>query len=372
MIEREVPEPVRALVTAVAGFGLSAMSDRAPLRVDQASWSAFVSAVDSGRVVGHLAEAVRRGEIVLDEEQRDEVADRHLRWMVRTLRLEALMLEVIEMFDAASVEHRVLKGPAAARLDYPDPSHRCFGDVDLLVRSSDIDAATALLATAGLERRYAEPRPGFDRRFSKGAAFVAPDGMELDLHRTLALGPFGLTIDLDELWSRRVEVEIGGRRMYALSDEMRFLHACYHAALGDRTPRLVALRDIAQHIERASFDPETVIRIARTWRGEPVLARALGLVADAFGTEQPVLGTWVAAWTPGRTERRALASYLNPDVGYAARCLVSVRVVPLRQKPAFLFALLAPSREYMRQHRQGWFARLRRAVDERRRLRRHA
>ena len=38
-------------------------------------------------------------------------------------------------------------------------------------------------------RESAEPRPGFDRRFGKGVCLVRPDGVQVDLHRTLAAGP---------------------------------------------------------------------------------------------------------------------------------------------------------------------------------------
>ncbi len=49
---------------------------------------------------------------------------------------------------------------------------------------------------AGGRRRFSEVRPGFDRRWGKGACVVAADGTELDVHRTFVAGPFGLTVDL--------------------------------------------------------------------------------------------------------------------------------------------------------------------------------
>ena len=86
---------------------------------------------------------------------------------------------------------------------YADPALRSFGDVDILVGGADFDAAVGALAALGFRRRFVEPRPGFDARFSKGACLERADGLEIDLHRTLAPGPFGMLLGLTDLVGRR-------------------------------------------------------------------------------------------------------------------------------------------------------------------------
>ena len=54
----------------------------------------------------------------------------------QSLVLERTLLEVSGELTPG-IPHRVLKGAAVAMLDYPDPTLRAFGDIDLLVRADD-------------------------------------------------------------------------------------------------------------------------------------------------------------------------------------------------------------------------------------------
>src|SRR4029078_2118569 len=96
----------------------------------------------------------------------------------------------------------------------------------------DFEVAVDALNNVGYERTFRELRPGFDRRFGKGASFTGTVGHEVDLHRTFALGPYGLAVDLDDVWVSSDRFEIAGRSFETLDPDQRFLHACYHAAIG--------------------------------------------------------------------------------------------------------------------------------------------
>ena len=112
---------------------------------------------------------------------------------------------------AEGIDFVVLKGPALAHTRYRDPSLRLFADLDLLVRSGQVDRRLAP-PSAEPARRPPPSCPscghGFDDRFGKEvmlrtpATADAPDGFEIDLHRTLIAGALGLTIPLDELFAR--------------------------------------------------------------------------------------------------------------------------------------------------------------------------
>ena len=100
-----------------------------------------------------------------------------------------------EALEKAGIAHRVLKGHAWAHTVYPDPSWRAFGDVDLLVGTDDSDRAVEVLESTGVRRTLPEVRPGFDRRFGKDATLLSASGREVDLHRLLVAGPYGLWVD---------------------------------------------------------------------------------------------------------------------------------------------------------------------------------
>ena len=63
--------------------------------------------------------------------------------MQSCVQLERVLLETVAELDALGAEFRVLKGTAVAHLDYPDPSWRGFGDIDLLVRPMTTTASSS-------------------------------------------------------------------------------------------------------------------------------------------------------------------------------------------------------------------------------------
>jgi len=301
------------------------------------------------RVSGLLDSAIADGSMPASETQAGEAEEQHTTAMAHALRLEAQLLDVAETLRTASIEMRLLKGPAAAHLDYPDPALRCFADIDVLVRGADIDGAATALVAAGWQRRFPEPRPGFDRRFSKGMSFLNDSGVELDLHRTFVMGPFGQSIQLNDLWEHKEKIEIGGGTIDTLDSDCRLLHACYHAALGDVTPRLVPQRDVVQLLLFGTIDVPRVRAMMRQWQAAPVVATAIRTSWETFGLADVVaLSAWAHHHVIDERARHDLAVYHDPDSGYAEKSLAAVHAVPgLVGKFAFVRALAFPSKEYL-------------------------
>lgn len=350
---------------AVAAHGLAGTLVKFPDEpLDDTVWTSLLRYCTHQRVPGYLLEAALDGALPTTPRQLDEAREAHLGSMWTVLLIERTLLKIADQLAAADVEFRVLKGSACASLDYPDPSLRSFGDVDLLVQPDSFDAAVKALLAAGHRRRFAEPRPGFDRRFSKGASFVTDDGFEVDLHRTFVMGPFGLRVDLDDLWRASTPFEVGGRKLQAIGHEQRFMHACFHAALGQSEPRLVPQRDVAEMLLFGSLDMARVHELMARWKAEPVVARAVRLAWDTLQLADVVsLSVWARRYQPDEREQRALAVYTSHRGSYAAKSMEALRAIPrLRDKAAFVAALTFPQRSYIRDHRLGFFTRLRRAA----------
>jgi hypothetical protein len=361
------------LVPAIVGHGLPG-SLPAPVErpVDQPVWDHLIDFVRNQRITGLLVAAIRAGAVPVSVEQAEEAELALRSSMVTALALEATLVRTGALLDGAAIDYRVLKGTGVAHLDYPDPSLRSFGDIDLLVRSTQYDDAIAVLVKAGHYRRYPEPRPGFDRRFGKGSCLVGPAGHEIDLHRTLAMGPYGLRVDLEDLWRRASPFELAGRAFKALAAEERFLHACFHAVLGDNPPRLASLRDVAQmHLARP-LDVDLTLRLCSSWSAEAVVSRAVALSEKLLEIrEEGPLSRWAAGFSPDRVDERFLAVYSGVSSSFAAKSFEALRAIPgLRDKAAFLFSLVMPSRGYLEQRRQTPIRRLRRGLGQVRRGRR--
>ena len=95
--------------------------------------------------------------------------------------------------------------------------------------------------------------PGSTSRFGKASVHTHPDDdIEVDLHRTLVVGPFGLWIRPEELLERREPFLLAGQKLSRLDDTGMLLNVAMHASLGWSPPRLVPLRDVAAGDERGS------------------------------------------------------------------------------------------------------------------------
>jgi hypothetical protein len=355
---------VEGLAAAVAAHGLATSRPTLPREpLDDVAWRALLEGVAHGRITGWLARAIADGSLAVTPAQADEAATRHLSATGLVALLESFLAELVGMLDTRSIESRVLKGPAVARLDYPDRRLRTFGDVDLLVRGHDFDRAVSALEHAGLQRRFVELRPGFDARFGKGVPLARGDGFELDLHRTFADGPFGLRSRPDQLFHDGVHVDVTGTPMLALSREDRLVHACFHVALsGDL--RLSSVRDVAQLVLAGELDVDRVRTRIEGWHADPVLARGITRTWTKLAlAERTPLVDWAEHFEIDGSARRALSASAGAGAGWPMKALEGWRAVPgLRSKLAYTGALVWPSASFMRERQLGRATRWRGAL----------
>lgn len=355
--EESYPAPL----LAVAAYGLPTGHRFPAAPLPAAEWTALLSAAKANRVLGTLRAAVDAGALPATPDQRTEVRNAHRAVLLRVLSLEQHLVSVHTALTDAGIDCRVLKGSAYAHLDYPEPALRSFIDLDLLFRPSDIAAAVSTLERAGFARTLAEPRPGFDERFDKGTTLRSASGVEIDLHRTFVLGPWGVRVNIDALWDAGEPFTVGGRTMTALSAPNRFLHACYHAALGDWPLRLGSLRDVAQ-----LAGGQELIDLAHEWGVQAVVAAAVADSTRLLGlASEGVLRRWAAEYVPSRREEHWLGLHTQSNKTFAAQALATLPVLPgVRDKAAYLRALVLPDRRYTADRHSSAFSRVRYGVKE--------
>jgi hypothetical protein len=336
-------------IIALAGFGLPGASAPPAEPLGPEAWQALRLAVGHQRIEGLLAAAVEAGVWPMTCEQHDDVREAARARAKVDLCLERELLVVVRALEDAGLACRVLKGPAWAHSVYPDPAWRGFGDVDLLVRGDDWYRVIDVLQATGARRMLPELRPGFDRRFGKDATLVARSGWQLDLHRRLVVGPFGIWADEGDLFARPATLSIGGVTMATLNQEASFLHACYNAALADDPPRLIAVRDVCQVALAGTPEPRVVEEMARRWRAPAVIARALALAADVLGQELwhlPIAAPFATQRVTTR-ERALVASYRGPGRGYTSQLATVVAIRGAGERLAYLRALARPQPDYL-------------------------
>lgn len=362
---------------AVACFGLPDSAKELPSRpLSDSMWLDLLGLVRDHRLTGLLSSALKDGALPATAEQRLQAQQLQLSAMTWAMRLELELVELISVLAQANADFRVLKGPSAAHLDYRDPNLRPFADLDILVRSDQIDTVVVALDRAGFQRRDLPPTPGFDRRFSKGATFLGPTGYELDLHRTFVKGAWGLLVDLDDLWDGGEEFVLAGRTVRGLSRSPRFMHACYNAALGNWPPRLASLRDVAQMILTGDLDYGAVRALSHHWHADAVVAAAVCDAWNLLGVRRDIeLSEWARGVVPSGRDAARLALHRSENKNASALAISALSAIPgVRDKVAFLRAMLVPEARYIDGRHQSATARLRHGMREVRRSRqgRHA
>lgn len=339
------PSVTRAL-RSVAAHGLP--SRLGPAAIAGPAWAHFMAMAEHQRLQGLVGEAIQAGALRVSAEQAAQARRATIEAARQVLALEAVLLRALSTLGPA-YPVRLLKGPVLARTAYDDVSSRGFIDIDLLLPSTHVDAAVTTLEAAGWRRLTPQLRAGFDRRFGKTVCLEDSDGLQLDLHRTLAKGPYGLLIDVDSLWAGETHVSVAGQQIPCLPAEHHFLAVCYHAALGDVPPRLVPLRDVAQTLLHTDLDADRIAALARSWRGEAVLARALTLAWEILELEQAhPLVEWARAYRPGLVARLDLLPYVSRWRGPALMMLGSLRALPeTRARMALVRAMVFPERAFL-------------------------
>lgn len=329
--------------------------------VSDATWAELRSTAISERVVPALAGAVADGRFAATDEQAEDAAELWLEMMRRCLRIEGRLLWLADALARRGVDIRVLKGPASAHLDHVRPEDRQFGDLDVLVRGEDLPAVFAVLESDGFRRRFPEPRRGFDQRFTKSVSFAGE--VEIDVHRTLAEGPVGHRIPVEDLWRRATPFEVGGVEVSALDHPERFVHACLHTHLGPPPARLSSLSDVARGLVGDLVDLHEVARVADRWRVGPVVERAVATgIAECWWPAE-IDAAWMRPTAPGLLDSVLIESHRQAQVSSATRAVLATITIPgLASKLSYLMALALPERSYVATRHVGRTQRFRHAV----------
>jgi len=308
---------------ALAGWGID--TDSVPPCLSTVG--GVLRRVEEEKLIGVLAAAVAAGHVDVTDAERGALADAHRRAMGEALLLEEMLLRAVAVLDAAGIDHRVLKGAALAHTVHPDPSERSFGDNDLLVEPDRLGDAVDALTAAGGARLQPRLTAGFDRRFAKSVTMAWLHNTEIDLHRTLAPGPYGLLIDTRDLWEPPTGFVIASRRLHTFSPELHLLNAVLHVALGDVKARAGNLRDIALLCNLPDIDTDLITHTAEAWSCEAPLAAGLNAAAR-LPVDLGVLGEWASSREISPADRRLMSTYETSDHRFRRQALASMRVLP--------------------------------------------
>jgi hypothetical protein len=182
----------------------------------------------------------------------------------------------------------VVKGPVLAEIGYGDTGARLYGDLDLVVAASDLDAALSRIEAAGgqlIDLNW----PMMTKLRRAEIPIMLPAGMLGDLHWHLSVTPnvrSRFRISMAEVVERRRTVTIGGIDVSTLDETDGLLYLCLHGSLSGGH-ELVWLKDLDQMVETESPDWDELVRRARHGGVDLVAAMQLERARSVLGASVP-------------------------------------------------------------------------------------
>ncbi|HEY6891762.1 MAG TPA: nucleotidyltransferase family protein, partial [Solirubrobacter sp.] len=265
----------------------------------RASYERAVEAAAWHRLEPMLAQHLAADEGVPADLQA-RLQERYFANAARNAFVAASLRDALAALTGAGVEAMLLKGAALTAAVYPDPAVREMLDVDVLVRSEQLDAANAALAALG----YRSPPGSGEEQHSAGwmranhhhdPALVADDGLlAIELHHHIAMKDERRHFDVGDLWERsRPHPAVAGHRLPAGEDLL--LHVGFHFTrnrLGGSHDRsgsggaLSQLADLAWIVAREPLDWPRLAAHAHAYRLDARLFLAL-FAAHEVGFDIP-------------------------------------------------------------------------------------
>lgn len=264
----------------------------APIVVHE--WNLVVETAARHRVLAYVQAAAARGAVSLPANAEATVREQTFASVAMTMRLNAVLVELVERLRAAAVPLIVLKGPALARTIYPAAALRPYGDLDLVVDEQHEAGAVEVLLRFGLVEvpcGAEENRRTHAGHVHGGAAFhrlfLAADGQTLvELHvdpLQLGLKPTGEK----ERWRRAVPIpQLPGALMLCPEDQMVQLSIHAHKHGFDRLIWLKDL-DLLLRTRGDGLDWDLIVRVARQEGVRASVWYGLGLARTMLGAPVP-------------------------------------------------------------------------------------
>jgi len=278
------------------------------------TWRARVAwdKLDRGsfRLLPLLAQNLGRHDVRGSLVERIESMQRETRSRNAVLMSRLRML--LTSFAQLGLDTIILKGSALLTLYYQDLGLRPMSDLDVLVRTEDVETAMALLRRSGWTSQIDTPECVVPVTHS--LLFQDVEATRLDLHWHVLWESCGPGMD-QEFWAGAVSTTIAGVPTAALCPADQLFHVCVHGVAWNPVPPLRWAADAVLVLRTASPGVawERLLMQARRLRLVLVLRKALAFLQSALDIPVPeeVL-TSLQAWPISMIERLEYRARLRP------------------------------------------------------------
>jgi len=212
------------------------------------------------------------------------------------------LLRLLDVFRREQIPVIPFKGPIHSAQLYGTVSHRRCGDLDVLVRESDVTRCTELMRAEGYSP---ELRMAWELSFQRGR-FEA-----VDLHWSVMEKMHQFPVSPERLWERRETLTVRGVSVPVLCAEDVFLSLCFNG-LKEGWNRVDRLRDVAALMRKSDqIDWRRFLVQCRLWGCERIVLVGMYLANELFSADLPD-----DMHTRSRSHRKAMrmAAWIRDDV----------------------------------------------------------
>ena len=161
---------------------------------------------------------------------RQKLTEAHRAAAIFSLLLTGELFRLLDRFAAAKLETVVTKGPVLSMRCYGDPGVRQYTDLDLIVRTADMQLSTQLMVELGYEPRI-PPQAIANRKIPGEYVFRRPDtNLLVEFHTEHTFRYHPRRLPLEKVFARKTWVTIDHHQVPALSIEDELILICIHAA----------------------------------------------------------------------------------------------------------------------------------------------
>ncbi len=246
----------------------------------------------------------------------------------------AELIAVLKEFDQEGIPAMPFKGVVLAASVYRDLNARPAGDLDVLIRPTDLSRATAVLLNRGYELKtdvQADGSPAatnsYEYHFER-----KQDGMVMELRWRLELTQprFRRNLGLDWVWPSHRTALLAGAEVPDMNPEMNLLVLCMHGSKHVWC-RLIWVCDVAQLLRsHPDFDWQAVIRESKRsglWRALAIGVLLVHRMTD-IEVPEPVLLSFKSDATANRLALHIAANMFDAP-GSTPRSRIPYKVLLL-------------------------------------------
>jgi len=211
-----------------------ALSSATTIDCNEIDWGNLLEMAEDHGITPLLYEYIRNNrEINTPDTFLNTLANRHEANKLRNRVLSQELFDILELFSTHNIIALAYKGPSLTLSVYGDLGLRHFGDLDILINTKDIDAASNLLTSREYNRKIPPLSPVKEKHFIRADhehEFISLDQLvHIDLHWALSSKHFPFQLKTETLFSQSRKLDLPAGAINTISDQDMILLLCMHS-----------------------------------------------------------------------------------------------------------------------------------------------